>query len=176
MNWLDIVLAVLLLVTAVWGVVRGLVRQAIGIAAVIAGLILASRYYREASTPFRRLMDNELLAHFLGFVVLFLVVLAAGALVGFLLTKAMKGPLALVNRLFGGALGLAKGVLLGGIAVFALLTFDIERRALESSKLAPLCFGVTRAAVNLIPKDLKDKFDSSYKEIKERGGKHGQKI
>jgi membrane protein required for colicin V production len=176
MNWLDVLLGIILLATVVWGIVRGLVRQVIGLVAVVAGLILAAFNYRGAAAIFHRFIDNELLGNFLGFLLIFVAVLAAGGLVGWLLTKAMKGPLNLVNRLFGGAFGLLKGVLVCGILVFALLAFDIERPALESSKLAPLCFGVTRAAVNLIPKDLKDKFDSSYKEITERGGKHGQEI
>ncbi len=176
MNWLDIVLAVLLVTTTVWGLVRGLVRQVVGLIAVVAGLVLAAFNYRAAAAVFRRFMDNDLLANFLGFVAVFTAVLAVGGLVGWLLTKAMKGPLDLVNRLFGGAFGLLKGVLICGILVFALLAFHVERPALEGSRLAPLCFGITRAAVNLIPQDLKEKFDSSYKEIVKRGGKDGQKI
>ncbi|MBM3306102.1 MAG: CvpA family protein [Candidatus Aminicenantes bacterium] len=176
MSWLDVVLGVLLLVTLVWGIVKGLVKQVIGVAAVVVGLVLAAFNYRRAAGMFRKLMDNETLANFLGFILIFAAVLAAGALLGYLMTKAMVGPLALGNRLLGGAFGLLKGVLVCGVVIFALLAFDIERPALESSRLAPLCFGVTRAAVNLIPRDLKDMFDSSYKEIKERGGRHGQKI
>ena len=170
MNWLDVVLGVLLLATTVWGIVRGLVRQVVGLVAVVAGLVLAAFNYRTAAAVFDRFMDNEVLANFLGFVAVFVAVLAAGGLVGWLLTKAMKGPLDLANRLFGGAFGMLKGVLICGILVFALLAFDVERRAIEGSRLAPLCFGITRAAVNLIPQDLKEKFDSSYKEITERGG------
>jgi membrane protein required for colicin V production len=176
MSWLDVVLGLLLLATAVWGIVRGFARQVVGLVAVVAGLVLAAFNYRSAAAVFRRFMDNDVLANFLGFVAIFVAVLAAGGLVGWLLTKAMKGPLNLANRLFGGAFGLLKGVLICGILVFALLAFDVERPAIERSRLAPLCFGITRAAVNLIPEDLKKKFDSSYKEITERGGKDGQKI
>lgn len=176
MNGLDVVLGVLLLATTIWGIVRGLVKQVIGITAVVAGLILASFNYREVAGIFHKFIENELLGNFLGFIVIFIGVLVAGGLLAWLLTKAMKGPLALVNRLFGGAFGLLKGVLICGVVVFALIVFEIARPALESSRLAPLCFGVTRAAVNLIPRDLKDKFESSYKEIRESRGKNGQKI
>jgi membrane protein required for colicin V production len=175
-NWLDVVLAVIVLATTVWGVVRGLVRQVIGIATVIAGLILAGLYYRGAAGFFHAFLENKLLGNFLGFILVFAAVLAAGGFLGYLMTKAMKGPLAFVNRLFGGAFGLLKGVLVCGIVVFAMLVFDLARPDLESSRLAPICFGVTRAAVNLVPRDLKEKFDSSYKEIRESGGKHGKKI
>lgn len=176
MNWLDIVLVLILAVTAIVGVFKGLVRQIIGLAAVIAGLVLASLYYDQTAGLFETFIKNRLLSDFLGFLLLFVAVLVAGALLGHLMTKAMTGPLAFANRLFGGIFGFLKAVLICGILVFALVSFGIARPALETSVLAPACLGVTRAVVNLIPRDLRAKFNSSYKEIRERGGKHGQKI
>lgn len=176
MNWLDIVLAALLLATTVWGIVKGLIKQVIGIAAVVAGLVLAALNYREAAGVFHKFIADRAIGNFLAFILIFAAVLIAGALLGWLLTKAMRGPLAAVNRLTGAVFGLIKGVLIGGVIVFALLVFDVSRPTLERSRLAPFCFGATRAAVHLIPKDLKEKFDSSYKEIRDSGGKHGQKI
>lgn len=176
MNWLDVVLTVILMVTTVWGVVKGLVKQIIGIAAVVVGLVLASLNYREAAGIFHKFLENRALGNFLAFILIFVAVLVAGALLGYLITKAMRGPLAVANRLTGAVFGLIKGVLIGGVIVFALLVFEVSRPTLETSRLAPFCFGATRAAVHLIPRDLKEKFDSSYKEIRESGGKHGQKI
>ncbi len=176
MNWLDIILLVILILTVIMGILRGLVKQVIGLVAVIAGLVLASLYYEGAAGIFDTFIKNSLLSNFLGFLLIFVVVLVAGAILGHLITKAMKGPLALVNRLFGGVFGVVKGVLICGILVFALFTFQVARPALETSVLAPACLGVTRAAINMIPQDLRAKFESSYKQIRETGGKHGQKI
>ena len=147
MNWLDIVFIVILLGTMIMGIVKGLVRQVIGLAAVIAGLVLASLYYQGISEILQKFINDRLLSNFLGFLVIFFCVLAAGALLGFLISKAMKGPLAVINRVFGGAFGLLKAVLICGIMVFALTVFGIARPALETSRLAPICFGITRAAV-----------------------------
>jgi membrane protein required for colicin V production len=176
MNWLDIVLLVILILTAIIGIFKGLVKQVIGLAAVIAGLILASLYYEGAAGIFETFVKNRLLSNFLGFLLIFVVVLIAGGILGHLITKAMKGPLAIVNRLFGGLFGAVKGILICGIFVFALFTFQMARPALETSVLAPVCLGVTRAAINMIPADLRARFNASYKEIRESGGKHGQKI
>jgi membrane protein required for colicin V production len=175
-NWLDIVLLVILILTAIVGIFKGLVKQVIGLAAVIAGLVLASLYYEGAAGIFGTFVKNKLLGNFLGFLLIFVVVLVAGGILGHLITKAMKGPLALANRLFGGIFGAVKGVLICGILVFALFTFQVAKPALETSVLAPVCLGVTRAAINMIPQDLRAKFNSSYKEIREGGGKNGQKI
>lgn len=176
MNWLDLVFIVILLGTMIMGIVKGLVRQVIGLAAVIAGLVLASFYYQGVAEILGKVIRDRLLSNFLGFLIIFFCVLAAGALLGFLISKGMKGPLAVVNRVFGGAFGLLKAVLICGIFVFALTVFGIARPALETSRLAPVCLGITRAAVNLIPQDLKAKFNQSYQEIRKGGGKHGEKI
>ncbi len=176
MNWLDIVLVVILAVTAIIGVFKGFAKQIIGLVAVVAGLVLASLYYDQTAGLFETFIKNRLLSDFLGFLLLFIVVLVAGALLGHLVTKAMKGPLAFANRLFGGVFGFLKAVLICGVLVFALVSFEIAKPALETSILAPACLGLTRAVVNLIPQELRAKFNSSYKEIRESGGKHGQKI
>jgi membrane protein required for colicin V production len=176
MNWLDFVLLAIILLTAVFGIFRGFAKQVIGLVAVVAGLILASLYYRETAGIFETFVKNGLVSDFLGFLLLFVVVLIAGAVLGHLITKAMKGPLAFANRLFGGIFGFIKAVLICGIIVFALVSFEIAEPALETSILAPPCLRVTRAVVNLIPQDLRAKFNTSYERIRESGGKHGQKI
>jgi membrane protein required for colicin V production len=176
MNWLDWALLAIIIVTGIVGLVKGFVRQAIGLVAVICGLVLAVIYYERMAGVFNTFVHNPLLSNFLGFLLIFGVVLAAGAILGHLLTKAMKGPLAFANRFFGFLFGLIKAVLICGILVFALVSFEVAKPALETSVLAPACLGVTRAVINLVPKDLRARFNDSYKRIRDSGGKHGQEI
>jgi membrane protein required for colicin V production len=176
MNWLDYVLLTIMVVTAIVGIFKGFIKQALGLVAVVAGLILACLYYEQTAAVFQTFVKNPLVSNFLGFVLIFVVVLIAGGILGHLLTKAMIGPLALVNRLFGALFGFLKAVLICGILVFALVAFEIARPALETSVIAPPCLSVTRAAINLIPRDLRARFNASYKRIRESGGKHGQEI
>jgi membrane protein required for colicin V production len=176
MNWLDIVLAVTLLVFVILGLVQGFIRRLLGLVSVVAGLVLAALYYRGPGEVLGKLIRNPLLANFLGFLVLFVAVLVAGGLLGHLLSKAMKGPLAFVNHVLGGIFGLLEGVLIGGVLVFALLVFDLAPGALRTSRAAPLAFAATRSVVNLIPQDLRAKFNSSYEQIRKSGGSRGEKI
>jgi membrane protein required for colicin V production len=176
MNWLDIILLTIMVLTAIVGIFKGLVKQVIGLIAVIAGLLLACLYYEQTALIFEKLVKNQLLSNFLGFLLIFVVVLIAGAILGHLFTKAMKGPLAFANRLFGAVFGFLKAVLICGIIVFALVSFEIAQPAVETSVIAPACLGVTRAVINMIPQDLRAKFNESYKRIRESGGKHGQEI
>jgi membrane protein required for colicin V production len=175
-NWLDYVLLAIIVVTALVGIIKGFVRQVIGLVAVIAGLVLAVVYYRQTAHVFQAFVKNQLVSNFLGFLFIFVIVLVAGSILGHLITKAMIGPLALVNRLFGALFGLLKAVLICGVLVFALVSFDVARPAVESSVLAPACLGITRAVVDLVPRDLRERFNESYKRIRESGGKHGQTI
>jgi membrane protein required for colicin V production len=176
LSTLDIILAIVLLVTLALGLIKGLVRQAIGLVAVIAGLILAAKYYPRAGAFVHKVVSNAVVADFVGFLAVFAVVITAGWLVGLLVSKLMKGPLNFLDHVLGGIFGLIKGVLICGVIVFALLVFEVRRDALAGSKLAPLCFHVTRTVVRLIPGDLKAKFKTAYQGAQTGGGSHGQKI
>ncbi|HZX09612.1 MAG TPA: CvpA family protein [Acidobacteriota bacterium] len=175
-NWLDVILLIILIITVILGLIKGLVRQLIGILAVIVGVILAMAYYPYVSKAVKPLFSNEALAQFLGFLIIFVVTLILGWIIGRLFSKAMKGSLKFLNHLFGGGLGLIKGILICGIIVFALLVFPVENKALEESELAPYCLKVTQAAVDLIPLELKEKFNKAYNEIIKKGKKDAERV
>jgi len=175
-GWLDIVLAVILAATFIIGLIKGLVKEILGVAAVLIGFIVASRYYMRPAAFFERLVRQPSVAKFLGFIAIFIAILIVGALAAFLLSKLMVGPLRFLNHVFGGVVGLIEGILISGVFVFALLVFPVSRRALADSKLAPYCYGLTRAMVELIPEDLKNQFKEAYRNIVKREDKNGQKI
>jgi membrane protein required for colicin V production len=176
MNWLDITLLIIMALTAIVGIFKGFVRQVIGLVAFIAGLILASLYYEQTAGLFVRVTENILIRNFLGFLVIFVVVLIAGSILNHLMSQTMKGPLAMVNRLFGGAFGLLKAVLICGLLVFGLVSLEVAKPAVQTSVVAPICVTVTNAAVKLIPQHLWDRVLASYKQIRKSGGKYGQEI
>lgn len=164
-NWLDIILVAILLITLILGVIKGLIRQIIGILAVIAGLILAVYYYSSVAQVYERLVSNLTLTYLLGFFTVFIAVLCLGWFLSYLLSKLMKGPLKFLNHVLGAALGLLKGILICGVIVLALLIFPREKKALTESQLAPYCLYITRAMYYLIPESLKQEFKKAYQEI-----------
>jgi len=175
-NALDIVVIVILFATLVLGLIKGLVRQLVGVGAVVAGLILAARYYDRVSAVFGRAFNSEKWASIIAFAVVFIVVLLVGSLISFLVRKLLPGPLRFADHLFGGVLGLIQGVLISGVIVFALLAFPVNKPLLTESRLAPYCYWLTKAMVQIIPQDLKDRFNQTYREIVEGSGSHGQEI
>ena len=171
-NWLDIVLLVILAITLILGCIKGLVRQFVGILAVIIGMILALTFYHSIGTFYRPLVSNDSIAHFLGFLSVFFIFLLLGWLVSRMFSKAMKGPFKFLNHVLGGFFGLLKGTLICGIIVFALLVFAVNTKALEGSMIAPSCLKMTMAVVHLVPQDLKDKFRDAYQGLIGRRGKN----
>ncbi len=176
MNWLDVILIIILVITTTLGIIKGLVKQLFGLLSVFIGLILALSLYSQMAWLYLRLVSSQVLAQFLGFLTIFLTVLGLGWLASYLLSKLVKGPLKVLNNLLGGGLGLLKGILICGVVVFALLVFPINKKVLKESRLSPPCLGMTRAVIKLIPRELKEKFKETYEEITKKVGKNGEKI
>jgi len=168
-NWVDLILLVILGLTVLFGIMKGFVRQIIGILAVIVGLILAVNYYLVVSDFFSQWISSSTLSHFVAFIGIFIAVLCLGGILSFIFSKVIRGPLKFVNIALGGGLGLLKGLLICGVIVFAMLVFPFKEDALKQSFLAPYCVRVTKAVLYLIPDDLKVKFNEAYDDIIKRG-------
>lgn len=168
-NWLDIILMAILVIALVLGIIKGLVRQLVGILAVVIGFVLGLAYYPYPASLFQPLVAKDSVANFIGFLIIFLAVILLGWLVSRLFAKVMKGSIKFVNHILGGFLGLLKGALVCGVLVFALLVFPMDMEALKGSFIAPYCARVTKGIVDLIPKELKQKFVESYQEFIEKG-------
>jgi len=164
-NWLDFVIIAIIAVTFILGIIKGFIKQVIGLAAVIIGLVLAVNKYDVAADFIFGLINDRVLAHLLGFLAIFFGVVALGGLLGWAFSKMAKGPFKAVNRALGAGVGLLKGLLICGVLVFAQLIFPVDDRALKDSVIAPYCLRVIRAAYYLIPKDFKNKFNDAYQDI-----------
>jgi len=175
-GWLDIVLVIIIMVTVIIGLIKGFVRELIGVAAAVGGFVLAAYHYQRAADLLGGFIHNELAARFLGFLLIFFVVVIVGAILAFLLSKLMKGTIQVVNHFLGGVFGCLEGLLIGGALVFALLIFPVDRTAVSESRIAPYCYGLTKAVVGLIPAELKNTARAAYQKIFKTEKSHGQEI
>jgi len=175
-GWLDIVLAIIITATLVVGLIKGLIRELIGVVAAVGGFLLAAYHYQKAADLLSGLVKNPVAARFLGFLLILLLILLLGNLLSFLLSKLMKGTLQVLNHFLGGVFGFLEGLVIAGALVFALLVFPIDREAVSESRLAPYCYGLTKAAVGLIPEELKNAARSAYQSVFGNEKSHGQKI
>lgn len=173
LTWFDFLLLAVAVTTTIVGLVRGLVREVLGVIAALAGLILAANYYPNLSHLVRDFIPGRQTREFICFGVIFVVVLVLGVLLGRLISRQFSGLSKFFNRILGGAFGFIKGAFFCGVIVLGFTVFPSDKTIVLRSRLAPAALRVTTAIVQVVPKELKDKFVESYKKImsiRKRGG------
>ena len=174
--WLDIFFIIIILITIIMGFVKGFMRQIIGILAVVAGLYLAVEYYHYVADVIFEMIPHQIASNFLGFLVVFVLVLVLGWLIGLSVSKVIKGPIKFFDRVLGGGLGLLKGILICVVVVLALLIFPINKKWLGESQFAPACLKISQTFVYLFPEGLKEKFRLKYLEITGQAEKNEKEV
>lgn len=166
-NWLDGVLAAIVLFSVLTAIFKGFVRELIALAAVLAGLLVAALGYHRASVWFDDLTRSHEVALGLAFLALFIVMLLLGALVSALAKKLIqKAGLQWFDRFLGGVFGLVRGVIVASILLMAMLAFGIKPQALETSALAPFVATGARVIVNLMPVELRVQFKDGFEKFR----------
>ena len=113
MNWLDIVLVIVLAASVATSFRKGLTREAIGLAAVILGILLGIWFYGTAGAFLSRFVSSRAAANLAGFLAVFCGVLLLGSLVRWVVGKFLRVTgLSFFDHLLGAAFGAARGVLL----------------------------------------------------------------
>ncbi len=125
LNAVDLVLLLILFFSVLAGVIRGLVRELLSLVFLLLALFLAFLLYARAGQALRGLVKPPAFAVVAGFFLVFGLVLAAGALLTWLIRRLLvRGPLRSADRVLGGLFGLLRGGLIGAVLVFAVLAGD----------------------------------------------------
>jgi uncharacterized membrane protein required for colicin V production len=153
LTWFDLTLVLLVAVSVASGIHRGFSRSGLGFLAVVLALGCAAWLYPA---------DPK------GFLIVFAVVVAAGGIGAFLLGRWFKSAgLTALDRLFGGAFGLANALLVWVIAVLALMAFapELPRDYVARSRLAPYAVDAACAVAEVVPVEMRSKVEQSYQEL-----------
>jgi membrane protein required for colicin V production len=166
MNWLDILLAVILLISILGGVRKGFSREIIGLAAALIGLLLASQFYRLAGKPLKPYIPQESLSSVAGFLGIFLGVLIVGSIVSSLVRRILKtAGLSTIDRLLGAAYGLVRGSLVALAIIVGLTTFT-SSQAVVQSRMAPYLIEASGLVAKVAPREFEDRFQREYQKLK----------
>jgi uncharacterized membrane protein required for colicin V production len=162
MNWIDAIVIIAWILTALWGFSAGLIRIVIPLVAVIVGLAVSSRIAEDVGNIFSGLTDSEGAQTIGGFVLIFLGIFIISAIVSFwigMVTRFLP-MFGILNRTAGMAAAIVIGFLLLSGVLTGVQKFsdrvddDIDESALGSF-LADNFDEVTRG-VKLIPGDWDD--------------------
>jgi membrane protein required for colicin V production len=157
MNAFDITLVGLMAVFTVIGVLRGMVREIISFAVWIVGTAVGWLFSPEIEPYFKNVSSEYALRMVLAFVALFAAAWIAGLVLGFVVQRFIAGRRGLdwPNRVLGGAIGVARGLILIVIAfLFAGITSLPQRPWWRDSAVAPHIETLARLAADYLPRDV----------------------
>ena len=111
MNWLDIVIIVVVATAAFSGWRVGIVKAMVTFVGMVAGVYLASVFHSQAGDAVGAVVENETLAAWLGYALVFVIVMGAAFAAGAVIRKMMALVLlGWVDRLTGATAGLVIAV------------------------------------------------------------------
>ena len=170
MNWLDVLLAIILLVCTVRGLRRGFTRQIIGIVSVVVALIAGAWFYGIPAAWIAPYVSSPMLASAGGFTAVFLAVMLVGGFVSAVVQRFLKFTgLSIFDHAFGGGLGLLRGLLVCTAIVMGAMAFtraDNPPSAIVDSRLAPYISHASQVVASMAPHDLKEGFRKTYGQVK----------
>lgn len=119
LTWLDWGFIAILAVCVLMGMVRGLIREGLGLVVWIVALLTARAFCVQVGELFSAYIENPVLRMVVGFVlVAFAIVVVGGACIRALNAMVDWAGMGSFNRLLGGVFGAAKGcVILGVIGI-----------------------------------------------------------
>jgi membrane protein required for colicin V production len=172
MNWLDIVI-IALLVYAVWeGAKQGLIRQVLGLAALILGIYLAWNNGRAVGEMFGL---KDIVATIAGFATVLVVVIVVVALIGVITRGLFKlVGLGIFDNILGVAFSVLKMFLVVGVLLMVVEGFDKKGKVLTDKiknnspmyKATTAVSGFVFPYIDLVKNSIWDKASEKEKETK----------
>jgi len=138
LNWMDSVILVVVGFSLLIGLWRGLVREVLSLAALIAAVIIGRLYGPQLAPSFAGMTENAGAQYVLAFALLFVLTLIVGAIVNHFVARFIKlVGLRMVDRVLGAAFGVLRGLLVIGVIVFFASALFAEEDWWQSSVLLP---------------------------------------
>ncbi len=164
MTTFDIIVAVIVGLSLVYSIVRGMVREIFSLLSIGAGYVIAVRYQGIGGDWLKDVITNAAAARLTAFAFLFFFTGLFVSLLGRLVKKLIhtSDTLSVMDRVIGGAFGLVKALVIIVILMFPLQMYpDTYRTVTRDSALAPT---LTRLSDKLIDTlDVQDGFIEKMK-------------
>jgi len=135
---IDIIIAVALVASIIFGFVRGFVKEAISIASLLIAIWAALYFGPAVGEVSQSWLSSDEAQTWFGRILIFAIVISVGGLLGWGISKLIRlSALSAFDRLLGSAFGAVRGVLLVALVVIAgqFSGFDNDEWWLESRLL-----------------------------------------
>src|SRR5256885_6704713 len=156
----DWMICAVVLLNVIAAAMQGFFTEALSMAGLIVGYVVAAWQYRRLAEWFESFLKNPWLAEILGFLIIFFAIVLLFGLAAKIARWVMKETgLSGFDRFLGGVLGLLKGALMVAVILMGMTAFTPTSKMLEKSQLAPYFLVLGQAAVWLAPSELRVRFD-----------------
>jgi len=170
MNWLDLVLIIILLLSVLSSFRKGLSREVIGLVAAVMALFFGIWFYSTAGAFLVPYVSSRSAANFAGFILVFCAVLLLGSLVSYTVGRFLRVTgLSIFDHALGAAFGLVRGTLIGVALIMGIMAFSPGDRPPESvvqSRTAPYVVDAARVIVAMAPQQLREDYRKTYAQVK----------
>lgn len=155
MTWADYTILGIILISALIGLVRGFLREVVSLLVWVLGFWLALRFAGPVG-EFLSFLKDPTARVVAGFVILFVLILAVGTMVGFMLGKLVESTdSGTGDRILGVLFGAVRGVIIvTALVVVGSLTLMPRHAWWRDSRLIPYTMPLVRLAERLTPSDL----------------------
>ncbi len=156
MNWLDIVIIVVIAISAFGGLKNGLIKAVLSLAGLIVGVVLAGRYYTPLSEQLTFIPQDNI-ARIVAFAIILIgVMIIAGVLANLLKWAVSAVMLGWVNRIGGAIFGLVLGAVFCGALLAMWIKFMGIQSIIVESAMANMLLDFFPVVLALLP----DEFDT----------------
>jgi membrane protein required for colicin V production len=160
MTLADWLICALVLVNVIAAAVQGFFSEALTIAGLIVGYIVAAWRYRSLAEWLEQYLKNPWLAEILGFLVIFFAIVLLFGIAARIARWVMKtAGLSGLDRFLGALLGFVKGGLMVAVILMGMTAFEPTSKLLQNSQLAPYFLVVGNVAKWLAPAELRLRFE-----------------
>jgi len=154
--------------------IQGFFSEALSLAGLVVGYIVAAWQYRRLAEWFETFLKNAWLAEIFGFLAIFFGVLILFGIAARIARWVMKkAGLSGFDRFLGAVLGLLKGGLMVTVILVGMTAFEPTSKLLQNSQLAPYFLVVGHAAKWLAPSELRQRFDQGLQLLRQAPQKSG---
>jgi membrane protein required for colicin V production len=157
-----------LILATLGGLAQGFFRAACGLAGLVFGYMAAIWNYHYVAKVFLPLVRVETVANAIGFLVIIVLVMLAGALLGGMFEKMFRfAGLGCIDSLLGAVLGFLQGVVVVMVFVVLTLAFFPGATILTDARIPPMFFEACHLSMDMSPRQLSDQMEDGLKRLKQ---------
>ena len=138
MNEVDTAIIVVTVLSSLFGLWRGLVKEVLSLLTWVAALVVARVYSEPLAGLMLNLIESSSLRYVTAFALIFILIMMLGTLINHFLSRVLTiTGLKLLDRLLGTVFGLARGVIIVLVVMFITRVFVSETEQWQQSLLIP---------------------------------------